>query len=39
MLDPFSPLSAKDKEHAVELIKDVHEQFHQRGAGRTRQSA
>jgi protease-4 len=27
MLDPFSPLSPKDKEHAVELIKDVHEQF------------
>src|SRR5919204_3113378 len=27
MLDPFSPLQAKDKEHAVELIKDVHQQF------------
>ena len=27
MLDPFSPLSAKDKEHEVALIKDVHEQF------------
>src|SRR5213078_1320932 len=27
MLDPFSPLSPKDKEHAVALIKDVHEQF------------
>jgi protease-4 len=27
MLDPFSPLSAKDKEHAIALIKDVHEQF------------
>jgi protease-4 len=27
MLDPFSPLSPKDREHAVALIKDVHEQF------------
>jgi protease-4 len=27
MLDPFSPMSAKDREHAVALIKDVHEQF------------
>jgi protease-4 len=27
MLDPFSPLQPKDKEHAIALIKDVHEQF------------
>src|SRR5438477_8021433 len=27
MLDPFSPLEPKDKEHAIALIKDVHEQF------------
>jgi len=27
MLDPFSPLDEKDKQHAQTLIKDVHEQF------------
>jgi len=27
MLDPFSPLSDKDAEHAKTLIKDIHEQF------------
>ncbi len=27
MLDPFSPLSAKDKEYAQKLIDDVHQQF------------
>jgi len=27
MLDPFSPLSPKDKEYAQKLIEDVHQQF------------
>jgi protease-4 len=27
MLDPFSPLDEKDKQHAKELMKDIHEQF------------
>jgi protease-4 len=27
MLDPFSPMEEKDREHAQALIKDVHEQF------------
>ena len=27
MLDPFSPLAEKDKEYAMALIKDVHQQF------------
>src|SRR5581483_6047379 len=27
MLDPFSPLSAKDKEYVQKLIDDVHQQF------------
>ena len=27
MLDPFSPLSAQDKEYAQKLIDDVHQQF------------
>ncbi len=27
MLDPFSPMAEKDREHALTLIKDVHEQF------------
>jgi protease-4 len=27
MLDPFSPLSAQDKEYAQKLINDVHQQF------------
>src|SRR5689334_11756820 len=27
MLDPFSPLSAKDKDYAQKLIDDVHQQF------------
>jgi protease-4 len=27
MLDPFSPMSEKDKQHALALLKDVHEQF------------
>ena len=27
MLDPFSPMTAQDREHAIALIKDVHEQF------------
>ena len=27
MLDPFSPMGEKDREHAIALIKDVHEQF------------
>ena len=27
MLDPFSPLSEKDAEHAKTLMKDIHEQF------------
>src|SRR5256714_10101146 len=27
MLDPFSPLREKDKDHAMALIKEVHQQF------------
>src|SRR5918992_3064064 len=27
MLDPFSPLDEKDKQHAQAMMKDVHEQF------------
>ncbi len=27
MLDPFSPLDEKHREHAVELAKDIHQQF------------
>jgi protease-4 len=27
MLDPFSPLSAQDKDYAQKLIDDVHQQF------------
>ena len=27
MLDPFSPLDAKDAEHAKAMMKDIHEQF------------
>src|ERR671914_1735664 len=27
MLDPFSPLDAKDKQHVQAMMKDIHEQF------------
>jgi protease-4 len=27
MLDPFSPLEEKDKQHAQAMMKDIHEQF------------
>jgi protease-4 len=27
MLDPFSPLDEKDKQHAKEMMKDIHDQF------------